>query len=310
MVAPLPSPGTQLIEVMRLRDQINSLARALLPSRSPAFGSVSLPLPDLESAPELTFIRTGSWLYVHYFEVGRVSVRFLARRNPAAKGQEHGHEHLGLVHAIRTWSQHSIDPASPHDVGIAETCETWFKRACGTRLPRTDEHWRTLVYVLLADAQSFLRLLLDMLSAIEGDGDRDVICQQWEERLKRDWPANRYHDIIQMAAVDLGRVALDPVAFYNRHGHVIREGLQLLSENCDFESEARKLVERSILTESGTVLPITGRDIMIAFNISPGPQVGHLLERASYLYQEHPSDRENLLQSLQKFVDESGGNIA
>jgi hypothetical protein len=137
-----------------------------------------------------------------------------------------------------------------------------------------------------------------MLGDIEGDGDRDVICQQWEERLKRDWPANRYHEIIEMAAVDLGRGALDPVAIYNRHGHAIREGLQLLSEDSDFRSEARKLVERTILTESGTVLPVTGRDIMIAFDISPGPQVGHLLERARDLYKENPFDRETLLQNL------------
>jgi hypothetical protein len=161
----------------------------------------------------------------------------------------------------------------------------------------------------LSDAQAFLRLLLDVLGAIENDDDRDVICQQWEERLKRDWPANRYHEVIAMAAVDLGRTALDPVAFYNRHGHVIREGLQLLSEDCDFESEVRKLVERAILTESGTVLPITGRDIMDAFDINPGPRVGHLLEHARHIYQEQPSDREVLLQRLQKVVDDSDEDI-
>lgn len=309
MVPSVRSPSSQLVDVVRVRDQVNNLAQALLPSRTPVFGAVSLPLPDVDGGAELAFIRAESWLYVHYFEVGRVSVRFLVRRNATGAARGLGHEHLDLVHALRTWSQHSIDPTSKHDAAIAEVCESWFERMCGTRLPRTNEHWMTLVHALLDDAYVFLTLLLDLLAAIEGDDDRDVICRQWEDRLKRDWPAHRHHELIAIAATDLGRGALDPVAFYDRHGHVIREGLRLLSEDCNFEEEARKLIERAMLTETAAVLPITGRDVMDVFDISPGPQVGHLLERARRMYEEQPCSREALLLRLRDVDDGPGHHV-
>src|SRR6266498_4437139 len=115
MASPRRLPSARLLDLVRNREQVDGLARALLPSRSPVFGFVSLPIPDVDGAAELALIRTASWLYVHYFEVGRVGVRFLVRRNATPKVRGHGDEHLDVVHALRTWSQHNIDPTSAHD---------------------------------------------------------------------------------------------------------------------------------------------------------------------------------------------------
>ncbi len=296
-------PSARLVDLVRSREQVDGLARALLPSRSPVFGAVSLPLPDVDGAAELAFIRTASWLYVHYFEVGRVGVRFLVRRNPRRAGHGQGDEHLDVVHALRTWSQHNLDPGSERDARVAETCSNWFEPRCGTRLPRTETHWRALLDALLDEAQVFLNRLLSLLAEIERDDDRDIICQQWEIRLERDWPAPRYYSLITVVAADLGRQALDPKAFYDRHGHTIREGLRLVSEDWDLETEARKLIERALLTETASLLPITGHDVMEFFAIVPGPRVGHLLECARRLYDEQPCDKEELLQRMTEGCD-------
>ncbi len=297
------SPSARLLDIVRSREQVDGLTRALLPSRSPVFGAVSLPLPDVDGAAELAFIRTASWLYVHYFEAGRVGVRFLVHRNPGRTGQGYGDEHLDVVHALRTWSQHNLEPVSEHDARVAETCSMWFELRSGTRLPRTETHWRALLDALLDEAQVFLNRLLSLLAEIERDDDRDIICQQWEIRLERDWPAHSYHSLITVIAADLGREALNPKAFYDRHGRTIRDGLRLVSEDCDLEAEARKLIERALLTETASLLPITGHDVMEFFATGPGPRVGRLLECARRLYDEQPCDKEALLRRMAEGCD-------
>lgn len=302
----VPSLSARLVDIVRLREQVNGLAQALLPSRSPVFGTVSLATPDVEGAGELAFIRTGSWLYVHYFEVGRVGVRFLIRRNTTtmnAAGQ--GHDHLELVHALRTWSQHSIDPHSgQHDARIAEICETWFERNSATRLPRTEAHWQVLLEALLTEALDFFALLLELLAKIENDSDRDIICQQWEDRLNRDWPAHRYHNLIAIAATDLGRASLDPLVFYTRYGQSIRDTVALLADQSDLESEARKQIELLLIRETLATLPITGRDVIEHFQITPGPLVGHVLRCALRLYEAEQSDKDTLLSRIESDCEE------
>lgn len=288
-------PARGLVEVVRLRDQVDQLAEALLPSRSRVFGGVSLPLPNLEGSSELAFIRTTSWLYVHYFEVGRVGVRFLVRRGDRQAGSRHGDSHLDAVHALRTHLEHSLDPRSQSDIAIVDACSSWFEASCGTRLPRSENHWSGLCTALIHEARAFILRLRELLGQIEHDTDRALILRQWEDRLERDWPAHRFHELIATVAADVGREAVDPVAFFGRHGASFSEGMRLLREDCDFEVEARKFVEKALLSDAISVLPITGQDIMDAFNIPPGPEVGRLLQLARSSYEAEPCDGRDLL---------------
>lgn len=287
-----------LVEFVRMRDQVDQLAEALLPSRSRVFGDVSLPLPSLEGSFELAFIRTTSWLYANYFEVGRVSVRFLVRSGGGESGSAYGDSHLNLVRALRTQQEHSLDPRSKSDRATAEACSAWFETTCGTRLPREESHWRDLCIALIEQARGFVVQLRDILGDIEKDPDRDLILRQWEDRLERDWPAHRYHDLIATVASDIGREAVDPVAFYNRHGSTFSAGMRLIREDCDLQVEARKLVERALLSETVSVLPLTGQDIMDAFEIPPGPEIGRLLGIARSVYEASPCGRDELLQRI------------
>lgn len=287
-----------LVEVVRLRDQVDQLAEALLPNRSRVFGDVSLPLPHLEGSSELAFIRTTTWLYVHYFEVGRVGVRFLVRRGDREPGSRHGDFHLDAVHALRTHLEHSLDPRSTSDVVIADACRSWFEANCGTRLPRTENNWRELCAALINEAGAFILRLRELLGEVEHDADSECILRQWEDRLERDWPAHRFHKLIATVAADIGREALDPLAFFSRHAARLSDDMRLLREDCDFEVEARKLVERAMLSETSNVLPITGHDVMGAFQIPPGLEVGRILGMARSLYEASPCGRAELLQRL------------
>jgi hypothetical protein len=79
--------------------------------------------------------------------------------------------------------------------------------------------------------------------------------------------------------------------------------LELLQGNYDFEVEAQRLIEHTLLYEMIPVLPITGHDIMKEFNVVPGPIVGQLLEKARNLYNTEPCSRDELLEKLRLEID-------
>ncbi|MEV5793183.1 hypothetical protein [Streptomyces sp. NPDC052192] len=295
------TPKDQLVEFVRLRERIDDLSRALLDSATPVFGSVSLPTPNVDAAPELAFIRTASWLYSHYKEVGRVSVKFLMER-PAVQSLPEIRAHERLVHALRTWSQHTISPApGNHDRAILKTCSDWFEEACAVLLPSSDEDWRQALNVLLGESCAFISQLTKQVEDIRADDARPQICQQWEDRISRDWPAHRFHEIVSTVASDMGRSTIDPVALFRRSENEIRRVLRITNES-DLEFAARQCIERVLLTEVSKLLPITGRDIIDVLGVEPGQKVGELLQEARRLYEERQCTPEELLDRLLPLV--------
>jgi hypothetical protein len=286
--------SSRLLAIIQRRESIDQYSSALLPSRQAVFGAVSVRLPDVNGPAELAFIRTASWLYVHYLEVGRISVNFLSQRSSS----QFSKSHINVVRCLRTWSQHNLDVQSKSDALTTDTCSDWFQRNCGTRHPRLEEHWSTLCECLLLEAQSLFDQIEAEIERIEGEDCREQVLRQWEDRLNRTWPAFRYHELIQIVAADLGRTGVDPVAFFQRYGATFTSGMTLLVDDCDFEVEARKLIEKAMLSEVSSVLPLTGSDVMQEFEMPPGPEVGQMMSLARSIYEQSPCDKQALLARL------------
>ncbi|MGW3386725.1 hypothetical protein [Streptomyces cinereoruber] len=292
----------QLVEFVRLRERIDDLSRALLASSTPVFGAVSLPTPNVDAAPELAFIRTASWLYSHYKEAGRVGVKFLMDR-PAVQSLPEIRAHERLVHALRTWSQHTINPApGNHDRGILKACSDWFEKVSDVLLPNSNEDWEKALQALLIEACEFVSQLTKQVEDIRADDARAQICQQWEDRISRDWPAHRFHTIVSTVASDMGRHTVDPVALFKRNENEIRRILRITNEN-DLEFATRQCIERVLLTEVSALLPITGKDIIETFGVKPGPKVGELLQKARKIHEEAHCTRAQLLERLAASAD-------
>lgn len=296
------TPKDQLVEFVRLRERIDDLSRALLSSATPVFGAVSLPTPDVDAAPELAFIRTASWLYSHYKESGRVGVKFLMDR-PAVQSLPEIRSHERLVHALRTWSQHTINPApGNHDRGILKTCSDWFENVSDVLLPSSNEDWERALRALLEEACEFVSQLTKQVEDIRADEARSQICQQWEDRISRDWPAHRFHTIVSTVASDMGRNTVDPVALFKRSENEIRKALRITNES-DLEFAARQCIERVLLAEVSKLLPITGKDIIETLGVEPGKKVGELLQEARKIYEEAQHTRDQLLERLAPLAD-------
>ncbi|MEU1159779.1 hypothetical protein ABZ372_02695 [Streptomyces sp. NPDC005921] len=144
-------------------------------------------------------------------------------------------------------------------------------------------------------------MLTKQVEDIRADDARAQICQQWEDRISRAWPAHRFHEIISAVANDMGRNTIDPVALFNRNENEIRRVLRITSES-NLEFAARQCIERALLTEIAKLLPITGKDIIEVLEVEPGKRVGELLQEAQKLYEEHQYPRDQLLDQLASLI--------
>ena len=284
-------------EVQRRLQQIEVLARSLL-NRS-GFDDLRVLLPD-PANPEAAFIRGVSWLYCLYFEAGRVSLTFLRRLGEGYSlvDRTSADGHVENIRCLRTELHHNLG-LSDSDEDARRVAEKWRRGACGTAVPRTAEEWRACYTRLVNEACGLLGAMEDVLRHIEGGSEEaQAHVDEWCRRLSRNWNASDFDPVIDDVKYRLGRGALNRVAFRNRYVEKWRKRLELLEDDFDFEYEATRLIEKTLLDEEGGVLPITGVDVMQSVGIGPGPEVGRLLEVARRYFEVERCGKERLLEHL------------
>jgi hypothetical protein len=287
--------GSGMYDGLALLNEINQVASGF-DGVGVVFPAVSLALPTLEPA-ELGFIRVVSWLFVHYYEAGRIGTDFLGKlsRSYGLDGNGAGQAHRSRVQRLRTYCQHNLVLTEEHGKTIQDECQVWFKEKCGTSVPGYEDHWRMLLTSLVSEAKEFLTCLRDTVRRIERDPASESILSQWTAKIRRFHMPYEFDAIVEEVAEDLGRSAIDPRKFCAKHYDKWRKEFELRDDDCDFKVEARKLVEHAFLHEAQNVLPLTARDIMASFDIQPGVEVGKLLGLARALFDELPCDRDELL---------------
>src|SRR6185503_5179729 len=125
------SSESLMYQILKLIEEINEVARKLTQHADPLVGGLSLPRL---SPSELGFLRSVSWLYVHYYEISKINIEFLTEKLPIF-GDEHDLEvakHKLLTQKLRTYSQHNLNPNEPQNQKIRNECEQWFATQCGT----------------------------------------------------------------------------------------------------------------------------------------------------------------------------------
>lgn len=294
-----PNETTSLMyQAFSLHDEIDKVASKLNSDGSKVFGPQSLQFPKLIPA-ELGFLRVVSWFYILYFEIGKISVDFLNKRlslygldNDGKTGR-----HLQEIASLRTHLYHSLDPRSKHDTVIQQTCDRLFLSYCNTAVPTKEVQWESCLIGLLKDCIKFLEGIRDCIRAIEQDETQTEILQEWEFRRNRYHPPHEFDKVIGITAADIGFDNIDIQRFRNRHYDQWCRELDQLSEY-QFQQEARKRIERDLLSEMENLLPIDGHDIMEAFNIPPGPKIREFLAKARELHASSPCPKTLLLERL------------
>lgn len=260
----------------------------------------SLQLPDF-THPELSMLRSVSWFYVMYHELGKPSIKFVIDKLDIYEldGDRKCRQHPVNVQKLRTLFQHNLDPSSKSDQDTRIYCDKWFHCACQSYYPKNEDDWITSLGCLLKEAIDFLITVDNCIRSMENDESATPIVSQWIFRRQRYHPQYEFDRLIEIIAQDLGRPHLDARKFSNRHYSSWTKELEVM-ENYNFETYARRQIERAILEETRLQLPIDGRDIMQEFQIGPGVEVGDLLKLAMRIHDRNPCSRDELIEQLKK----------
>lgn len=266
------------------------------------FPEISVEPPSRTTPAELGFLRTVSWSFALFHEAGRASIRLLegfAKSARPTDAKDLG-KHLVLVNELRTFLQHDLDRTSVRNTSIDARCAAWFKEACGTTVPSTEEEWESCLSAFLIHLESALNLIVQLVRDIERNTAVDEIVRAWAMRKKRAWSPEEFDPLIAGIAGDLGRTALDVVRFRKRYADRWIRSLELLTDGSDIQSEVRKLIEFALISDEARTLPISGEDLMREFSLPAGPAVGALLKEAKLLYEASPCHAAELFDRLRR----------
>lgn len=296
-------PKSLMYEILDLKEEINLVA-SKIEGGGHVFDNMSLRMPNF-TPPELGFLRTISWLYVLYYETGKVNIEFIKKLIPTYEldPEENIKNHLGSVQKLRTFLQHNLNLSEDHDYGIQNYCETWFRMNCGTPVPSDNNHWDLCLNSILKETLLFLKAVRDCIRKIEMDESVTQIVDQWNFTRKRYHPPYEFDKLIAVVSADMGKDSLDIIRVRKQYYDRWVKELKLNQGDYDFHFEARRLIEHTLLNEMTRALPITGKDIIDEFKIPPGPRIGFLLDEARKINENSPCSRQVLIEKLKEKVD-------
>jgi hypothetical protein len=236
--------------------------------------------------PEYDFVKWCSWTYLHYFEFGRITVRFLERRAETYTVQIDLPGHRDTVRRLRTFLLHTLDPTSRSDRAVLSQCESWFSSVCGRSRPRDSSEWRLATEHLAREACTYVEKLVDVVRCIQRDRDhRNSVVEQWASQLAADHKPTEFDALIYEVARDIGHDHLNAGVIRQRHIDRWRRRLEAEHPGYDFSEIMRPLIEDALLRDLLEAdFPITGLDVMDELGVPRGTEVGRLLSRARQIW--------------------------
>ena len=124
------------------------------------------------------------------------------------------------------------------------------------------------------------------------------VVEQWLFQVRRYHSPREFEKLVAITAKDMGQDFLNTARICDRYYDKWSKEFRLRTGDYDFEFEARKLIEHTLLTDAELPLPITGQDIIRQLGIPLGPGVGRLLKKARLLYNDAPCSKEALIEHL------------
>jgi len=293
-----PGKSSSLMyKIVTIKDNINRLA-SNVKDIDYVFADISLGMPDF-SHPEVGFLRIVSWLYVLYYEAGKINVDFICQRFEAYNidSDETLQMHFSNIRDLRTFLQHNLNSEHEHDSNIDKICKEWFKSNCRTWVPDSDSEWESCLESILLNSIDFLKGLESCFRKIEQDDSYKQIVEQWVFKRKQYHPPHEYEIMIQLTANDMGRDNIDSKKMCDKYMDEWKNELQLFNSDYDFAYEVRRRVENVLLNDVSLI--ITGKDI-INRGITPGPDVAAYLKKADLIYKnsEKRYSKEELLNKV------------
>jgi hypothetical protein len=300
-----------LNELHLLKDEINNKSNDISNNEITAFSPITIRKPELSIAIH-GFYTTISWLYIAYYEAGKTSIDFLTEfaDSLGILSRSDIQKHLFLIHSFRTYLQHNMNSLSKEDNAKISCCQHWIQislESAGTDIdstwPESEKQWEVLISKLLVEATKFMKSLHSTIIAISSDEFSKDIVNTWISRSRRAHSPFEYDRIIELAASDMGFISIDPIILRKRFYEKWEKKIKLFRDGFNFELEARKMVEQTLLNEENLPLPISGADIMSELGIAAGPDLRKVMKMALRYYCEMPCSKKELMKRLRDTIE-------
>lgn len=253
--------------------------------------------PPAWDGDEASFLRTTVWCYALFYEAGRTSIPFLLNlRGFSTEGVAKAHEAtLRIVRDLRTFFSHNLGFDNEHDLDLRRATSDWFIGTCRATFPVNGDQWKACCARLCHDAGTLLVHCTSVLSACASAPERDRIFGTLRLRIRRDWPAHEYDRLVTDAAARIGESINARVLRERRLSHW-RRFVEALPDEADVQDEVERLIEIDVLEHFRARLPITGRDLILALGLDPGPRVRAALEIARRAFEDGLRTRDQLIE--------------
>lgn len=258
--------------------------------------------PPVDARGEISFFRLIAWSYALIFEAGRISIPFLLR---AAGAYEQQRESIQLIRTLRTWSFHNLGFDSERDRQLSRVVHRWFLAACQRSPPEEEAEWNCCFYQLCDLVAEVIRQCQQAVAVVlSSPDDGETVIEDLRNRIERFWPPHKFDELVGDVAVRLG-VRIDVVKFRAPRLARWQSFLASIPEEDDPAEAITRLMERDLLEYEDSVLPISGRDVIAAFSIPPGAEVGAMLRHARELFGAGVREKDELLRRLRYLLQET-----
>lgn len=278
--------------ILKKISRINSLTSCLLGDNNVFFRKHHLDLEKKKNF-EQTFISSISWLYALYNETAGKNLDFIESKINKS------YEHTELIHALRTYYQHALNPNSKSDRNHINFVEEFFYKVTGKkRYPKNEKEWQDCCDELYDEALEFLGAIVRSIQNIKNDEHRDLIVEDWKNHKQEILNYEEVKRIFKKVSKNLG------LEYYDADYLCTSNYKSWMSQLKAFKSSTKeerkkalfKIIENELLRNDH--LPIDGDDIMDTFNIDEGLEVKEKLDRARKLFDEDPCGKSELLKRL------------
>lgn len=286
-------------DLLELVEKLRAALVTLLDDEDALTGP-SVPLRGFND-PELGVLRLASWLYALQNESAKDAFTYLLDivwNTPVVDLSSH----MAIVRKLRTYFQHHLAESS-RDEAIRQEVETWM--ASGAGFDEDDPaHWRSSLSKLAGDAtQGLLSLVAGVEDATKLE-TASAVSSQWAIYKERAIPAHVVDSRIAILAEQIGLSDLNVKSFRDRYFSTWKKNLQLLNANADPTAYLDGLIERELLNLQQVMpMPVSGEDVMDAFGLAPGREVGSILRTVSKLHSESGGTKEELLRQAATILD-------
>ena len=269
--------------------------------QAPVFREV-YSLPKNFTCFEAGFLRMTSWLYMLYYEAGKGELEFAIEKFNiySIENTTISKNHYKDLRVLRTTFQHSLDLDLSRNAQYKTITENWFNRAIYKKHPTAADDWQNCLELIVKDALVFLTNISEVIQKISKDEFVKSIIDDWNFKSSRIHQHHDFDSLIYTAAHEFGMQYLDTIKFRKKNAETWIQELQNLTGNYDFNIEARKLIERDMIKKP--LLPITGQDIMDAFDIPPGPKIKIIMETALSIFAQKPCSKEELINKIKPYI--------